>query len=361
MSIWHWAHWLEPVPPAARVTLGEGNTPLVRSRRIGPRAGMENLFFKLETVSPSGSYKDRFAVVAISHMVAHGRRHCVATSSGNTGAALAAYCAAAGIGCEIAIVETAPADKLKQMFAYGAELFRVKGFGIDADITARVFARIQELGSRPGAAVQISSFKHSPAGMSGVQSISFELAEQLPKVDHVFCPAGGGGLVVAVNRGFARLVEAGRLPAAPAVEVVQPVGNDTIAGPLREGAGSARTVQCTTAVSGLQVPTVIDGDDAIRASRSAGGSGHLVSDQEVWAIQQRLASEEGIFCEPAGAVACAGAVKAGQEKRIAPDAVVVCLVTGSGFKDQPSVDRMLQGRVCPLISLDELDRRASSG
>jgi threonine synthase len=66
MSIWRWADWIDPVPAAARITLGEGNTPLIRSRSIGPSAGLKNLFFKLETVNPSGSYKDRFAAAAIT-------------------------------------------------------------------------------------------------------------------------------------------------------------------------------------------------------------------------------------------------------------------------------------------------------
>src|SRR6186713_2129820 len=107
MSIWRWADLIEPIPAAARVTLGEGNTPLVRSRRIGPAAGLPNLYFKLDFATPTGSYKDRFAAAAVSHMVASGQSRCVATSSGNTGSALAAYCAAAGIGCRIAIVEAA--------------------------------------------------------------------------------------------------------------------------------------------------------------------------------------------------------------------------------------------------------------
>src|SRR5947209_20033127 len=102
MSIWRWADWLDPVPEHARVTLGEGDTPLVRSEHIGPKAGLRHLYFKLEYASPTGSYKDRFAAAAVSHMKAAGQTRCVATSSGNTGASLAAYCAAAGIECLIA-------------------------------------------------------------------------------------------------------------------------------------------------------------------------------------------------------------------------------------------------------------------
>lgn len=298
MSIWRWADWIDPVPEEARISLGEGNTPLIRSRSIGPSAGLKNLYFKLETVNPSGSYKDRFAAATVAHLRATGRRRCLATSSGNTGAALAAYCAAAGVRCEIATVETAPADKLRQMLAYGAELFRVRGFGLDPEVTQKTFALLQERGERGDAALVISAFRYCPVGMSGVQSISYELAEQLPeRIDHVFCCAGGGGLTLAVARGFVRLHEMGRLKGAlPRVECVQPEGNATIAGPLRRGRDRAEAVTCTTAISGLQVPSVIDGDEVIPACRATGGTGHLVADDFVWQVQARLAREEGIFC-----------------------------------------------------------------
>src|SRR5262245_39261044 len=147
MSIWRWAEWIDDVPEDARVTLGEGNTPLVRSRRIGPSVGLGNLFFKLEMINPTASYKDRFAAAAISHMKAAGQRRCVATSSGNTGSSLAAYCALAGIECLIAIVEGAPEGKLQQMLAYGAKLYRVRGFGVEPGIMADTFAVIEQLGS----------------------------------------------------------------------------------------------------------------------------------------------------------------------------------------------------------------------
>ena len=96
MSIWKWADSLTPVSPESRLTLGEGNTPVVRSRRIGPDAGLANLHFKLEPGNPTGSYKDRFAAAAVTDMISRGTRRCIATSSGNTGSALAAYCAVAG-------------------------------------------------------------------------------------------------------------------------------------------------------------------------------------------------------------------------------------------------------------------------
>lgn len=349
-GIWRWADRLSPVPGNCRLTLGEGGTPLVRSRRIGPEAGLPNLFFKLEGSNPTGSYKDRFAAAAISQMRAQGQAECLATSSGNTGASLAAACAAARIPCRIAIVETAPGGKLKQMLAYGADIFRVRGFGIDPQITLQTFHRLKELGQNPKRALQISAFCFSPEGMNGVETIAFELEEQAEEpIGHVFVPAGGGGLCLAVARGF----ETGA--ASPAIECVQPRGNDTIAGPLREGRDHGRKVDpCTTEISGLQVPNVLDANETIAACRQSGGNGHLVSDTSIFEAQKRLAREEGIFSEPAGAVALAGALQAAAAGEIERGATIVCLVTGSGFKDEGSVDRMNDDVSCPVIEVTDL-------
>jgi threonine synthase len=358
MSIWRWSQWLTPVPEGARITLGEGMTPVVRSRRIGPSVGLKNLFFKLEMMNPSGSYKDRFAVTAISDMAARGKTRCIATSSGNTGAALAAYCAAAGIRCEIAIVEKAPQGKLKQMLAYGATLYRIKEFGISSDVSQRVVNCLQTLASRPEAQMQISAFRYSPAGMTGVYSMGHELAEQGDAPwDHVFCMAGGGGLVLAVARGFEQALAAGKIPRLPRVECVQPAGNDTMAGALRAGRDRSEAITCTSRISGLQVPTVVDGDEVIAACRRNGGTGHLVSDELIWETQKRLSLEEGIFAEPAGATAVAGAVQAARNGEIDPKAYVVCPITGSAFKDPPSLDEMIKNVSCPMIDVAELERR----
>lgn len=348
MSIWQYADKLPPIPAEHQITLGEGNTPLLKSRSIGPANGIE-LYFKLEGCNPTGSYKDRFAAMAISQMRADGKTRCVATSSGNTGAALAAYCAAAGIECEIAIVETAPDGKLWQMQAYGAKLFRVRGFGLDSEVSQRVTNYLHQLAERDDTELQISGFHYSPIGMSGVQSISYEIAEQLPDVQYVFSPSGGGGLTLAVARGFSKVLLQG-----PQIHCVQPAGNDTIASALRDGSSAARDITCTSQISGLQVPYVIDGNEVIAACRASGGNGHIVDDENTWEMQQRLAREEGVFCEPAGAVALTGALQARRNCEIPDGAKVVCLVTGIGFKDQASLQRMA-GEACPMLDVDELE------
>lgn len=317
---------------------------MLRSRSIGPSVGLENLYFKLESLNPTGSYKDRFAAAAVSNLVSEDAIVCLGCSSGNTGAALAAYSAAVGLPCILAIVDSAPEAKLKQMQIYGATLVRVKRFGTDAAMTQTVSDGLADLATELGTTVQISAFCYAPVGMAGVQSISREIADSSTIFDHVFSPAGGGGLTLAVARGFEATDQ------SPAIHCVQPEGNDTIATPLRQGHDRARAVTCTTSISGLQVANVMDGHETVAACRRSGGTGYAVSDEFVFEVQSRLAREEGIFAEPAGAVAVAGAIRAAEMGEVASDANAVCLVTGSGFKDDSSQTRMLESSAtCPRV------------
>ncbi len=357
-GIWKWAGRLGDVPPErSRFTLGEGDTPLVPSRRIGPALGLTNLYFKLESSNPTGSYKDRFAVAAVSHLLDRGIANCLATSSGNTGAALAAACAVAGIPLHLAIVEPAPDDKLRQMLAYGAKLSRLRGFGLDPTASAEIFAGLRRLSQKPGWSLEVSAYAISPDGMRGVETIAHELDEQLDsRIDHVFAPAGGGGLCLAVARGL------DHCQGAPAIHCVQPAGNDTIAGSLREGRDHGRRADpCTTTISGLQVPNVLDANAVITACRASGGNGHLVPDAAIYELQGRLAREEGIFSEPAGAVALAGALQAVANGEIDRDARIVCLVTGSGFKDGASLAKMADVGDVPLVGFAEFEGSLAQG
>ncbi len=344
MNLWkHAEKWGAP-PAADAVTLGEGDTPLIRSQRIGPALGLKNLWFKYEGSNPTGSYKDRFAAAAVTHLRRDGRRACLGTSSGNTGAALAAYCARAGLACCLAIVEGAPEGKLRQMRAYGARLFRIRNFGASPTVSAEVMHGLRDLAEELGAGFEVSAFALSPRGMAGVQTIGYEIAEGLGSAAFsMFSPAGGGGLTLAVARGVETFSARGR------VHCVQPTGNDTIASALRAGRDRAVAMESTTAISGLQVGGVLDGDQVIAACRRSGGQGYVVSDESVWAWQTRLAREEGVFSEPAGAVALAGVEQAVMRDEVAPDEHVVCLVTGSGFKDERSLLRMTGEAATPLL------------
>ncbi len=349
MSLWTYASlWDAPAAPA--ITLEEGATPLIRSQTLGAELGLQRLYFKYEGANPTGSYKDRFAAAAVTHLRAEGKQLCLGTSSGNTGAALAAYCARAQMRCVLAIVEGAPEGKLRQMLAYGAQLIRIRRFGASPDVSAEVMGGLRELAAELGAGLEISAFHFSPRGMAGVSTLSFELAAALgPVPSHVFSPAGGGGLTLAVARGFELLATREGWRGQARVHCVQPEGNNTIAGPLRAGAAEAQAVESKTAVSGLQVGGVLDGHQVIAACRRSGGNGYVVTDEAAWHWQKRLAREEGIFSEPAGAVALAGVAEAVRRQELPADEPVVCLVTGSGFKDERSLLKMTPENGAPLV------------
>jgi threonine synthase len=340
MNIWELPLAIPPLKEAHRISLGEGNTPLIKSREIGRQLGLKNLYFKLETVSPTGSYKDRFAAFAISHMFMEGKKLCIATSSGNTGAALSAYCATAKIRCVIAVVDGITQAKAQQMLSYGAELYEIKNFGKDPHVTGNTFELIRKQGASENASLQISAYKFSPIGMTGVQSIAFELEEQLQTINHIFCPAGGGGLTLSVARGFEILLKLKKIEHFPRIHCVQPLGNDTMASAIRKELNGGKEVQCETEISGLQVPNLLDADAVITHLKNRNGQGHLVHDEFVFTVQKKLASEEGIFSEPAGATALAGLYEAVKREEVDANDHIVCLVTGSAFKDTISLGKM---------------------
>ena len=183
-------------------TLGEGRTPLVASVRIGAELGMRRLAFKLESANPSGSYKDRFIAAEITRLLRSGARACVATSSGNTGASLAAYCARYEIHCTILVNEFTPEGKLPQMKAHGAQVVRIRGFGGDARVTAQTFSQLRRFSTEGALPLVVSAFRYCLESMQGVRSLAHELREQTGELAHVFVPVGSGGLFTAVCQGL---------------------------------------------------------------------------------------------------------------------------------------------------------------
>ncbi|MCF3107700.1 pyridoxal-phosphate dependent enzyme [Niabella sp. CC-SYL272] len=353
-GIWKYEALLPEIAVKHRITMGEGNTPLVSSKNIGALLGLDALYFKLESLNPTGSYKDRFAAVVLSALKSRGTSFFLATSSGNTGAALAAYGAAASIPCFLAVVDGAPASKLEQMGIYGARIFMVKNFGLTQSVTEELMKELKRLAMAHHTDIAISAYCYAPAGMSGVQTIAYEIAEELPDVHAVFVPAGGGGLTLAMIKGFQRWKKLHKVFKTPTVFCVQPQGNDTIAGALMDRQKTVKGLaRCTSSISGLQVPNLLDANQILEAAKRAKVRGALVSDAEVYECQQQLAAMEGIYCEPAGAVALAGLKRAVQSGQIRKMDRVVCLVTGHGFKD-------VRGRLFPADNYIRFEHTAES-
>lgn len=329
-----------------KTSLGEGGTPLVNSVRIGPALGLQSLMFKLESCNPSGSYKDRFIAVQVDKMRALGIKSCLATSSGNTGSALAAYCARYQIRCTIVVNEHAPAGKLVQMQAHGAKVIRVPGFVTSPEITQRVYSILNHVSRATGAPLVVSAYRYCPEGMAGVESLGRELRD-VPELKHVFVPVGGGGLFSAVCQGLRGT--------STRVHAAQPAGCLTVVASWQRGDKDIREVQSTTRVSGLAVPFDIDASLALELLRENGGSGFAVSDEDVFATQRMMLEQEGIYCEPAGAAALTAARMARQNGVIREDDTVVCLVTGHGFKDPDSITAAAALHPSDLITPEQLE------
>lgn len=336
-------------------SLGEGNTALVRSSQVGASLGLDNLYFKLEFQNPTGSYKDRFASMAASLMVEENRRNMLATSSGNTGSALAGYAARFGFDLDLYVLETVSQQKLVQARAYGATVIRVRKLGVTRDGPNSVVGRLKARSQTSEAVLLVSATVISPREMAGVKTISFEICEQLEGApDHVFVPIGGGGLFFQCYQGFREWFEAGRIDRLPRMHAAQPLGCATVAGPLSRHEKRAEAVTCTSEISGLQVASVLDAQLAVDGVLASQGSGQVMSDQEIYAWQRRLIREEGIYTEPAGATALAGLASAVRQGLVQQQEKIVCLVTGGGFKHLESIGALLKDSPMPLINVEEI-------
>lgn len=324
-----------PIPEGSDISdLGEGNTPLVTSSRLCPGG---KLIFKMEQLNPTGSFKDRFASLETLLIKASGAKAFIATSSGNTGAALAAYAAKRGLDCLLFVNEVVPENKLQQMPVYGAKVFRVKDFGISNELSAPIFQRLQEFSVEENIPLVISAYKYCPDGMDGVKPIAYEIVEQLGRPpENVFVPVGGGGLLSGIWRGFLDLKKRGIINVLPKINAVQPELNDTVVTPLLSGLEQANEVNTTTTISGLAVQVDIDASIALQSVRESGGTGVLVTDDDIRSTKKRLSMEEGIFVEPAGAASVAGYLRLLADGNIKEDEVSVCVLTGHGLKDAVS-------------------------
>jgi threonine synthase len=352
-----WKYWrlLPRVPKHQRIDLGEGSTPLIRSRRLAKKLNVGELLFKYEGGNPTGSYKDRIAAVGVSWALANGREACIGTSSGNAGAAVAAYAARAGIPYHLFVLEHMAEAKLAQVLAYNALVRKVERFGTDPQVGDKVFHHLFAAAGRHGWEVMITAFRYNPYAMEGVKTISFELADQAGGAPcRVFVPTGGAGLYAGIWKGFDELYGRGWIAKKPELVAVQSAGCSNIARAFEAGSLTPAEGASTSQISGLQVPNPPDGGIALGMMAQGDGSAMAVADEEIWEAQRLLAEEEGLFCEPAAAASVAGLIKRCREQGGMQDEQAVCVITGVGFKDEKRLLQMVQGKQVPLLQADDL-------
>ena len=332
-GMWRFADRLPVKDAASIVSLGEGDTPLLDlSASLGARLGLASLHLKAEDRNPTGSFKARIASVAASLVRERGLAGLVGTSSGNGGAAAAAYAAAAGSRAVLFTLSDTVPMKLLEITAAGGVAYRVAGVGHDAASTRQVADLIAAAAASGGYYPMLTGFEFAPEAMIGVESIAWELTEDLPELTAVYAPVGGGGLLTGLARGFAR----DRLPR---IIGVHPSGATAL--PLAiDGHPEGMTTPVATTVSGLQMAVLYDAAGASAAVRDSGGHTTSVTDAEVWAAQEILVREHGILVEPAGAVALAGLLSDVASGAVSGDDRVVLVLTGAGYKDSVALGRL---------------------
>jgi threonine synthase len=326
------------------ISLGEGDTPLIRARRLGAEIGLANLHLKIEGANPTGSFKDRGMVLAVNRAVTAGAKAIVCASTGNTSASAAAYAAAAGLPCHVILPAGKVArGKLAQALAAGAQLVMVDG-NFDAALAA-----VRRLGEE-GVAVVVNSI--NPDRLIGQRTAAFEVVDALGAApDALALPVGNAGNITAYWAAFRHYADAGRTPGAKLPRML---------GFQAEGAApivrDAPVESPETVATAIRIGNPASWAGAVAARDESGGSIESVTDAEILEVQLLIVRSEGVFCEPASAAGVAGVRRLAREGRIGADEVVVCVLTGHGLKD-PDAVQAEEGSLIPIpADLDSIRR-----
>jgi threonine synthase len=311
--------------------LGEGDTPLLPSKRIGPALGLTHLYFKHEGLNPSGAFKDRAGALVAALAREAGAAGVLTASSGNASSAISAYCAAAGLKCVILMEPGNPPAKIRQTIATGAQVVPVEGIFAHGPepLTELLFAVAAAINYYVG-------FVWAPVNpyiLEGIKTISYEIAARLPgSPDVVIGPAGGGDMFAAQWRGWLELKRAGMIDKLPRMVAVQSFNAPPLLEAYERRLDHVPTHRhARSRISGINVP--FTGDHALAAIRESAGLAAGVTDEDVLATQAQLATDEGIWVEPAGAAAVAALPDLIARGEISPDQRIVCILSGAGFKD----------------------------
>jgi threonine synthase len=317
--------FLEVTDATPSVSLGEGSTPLVRSRSIGDAVGCKNLYFKLEGCNPTGSFKDRGMVMAIAKALEAGRTRIICASTGNTSASAAAY----GARYQLETLVLVPAGeialgKLAQAMAYGARILAVNGSFDQALSAVRGIVELIDI-------ELVNSV--NPYRIQGQKTGAFEIVDELGEVPDFLCiPVGNAGNITAYWKGFTEYQSKGRAESTPRMMGFQAAG----AAPIVLGEPVARPETIATAI---RIGNPASWEQAEAARDESKGMIDMVDDNEIVDAYLRLAREEGIFCEPASAASVAGLLKLPELGVDVSGKTIVCILTGNGLKDPGTAEK----------------------
>ena len=326
IGIWRYAAMLPVVAEGReRVTLGEGWTPL--GREVW---GVQQVYWKLDSLMPTGSYKDRGVSVMVNWLAGLGAMTVVDDSSGNAGASLACYAARAKLDACIYVPESAPSPKKAQVAIYGAELVEVPG---PRDAAAKAAAAA----SRMVRSIKYASHAWHPAFLLGQMTSAWEIWEQLGRrvPDWYVSPIGHGGALLGTWRGFQHLQASGVTAKLPRLIGVQAEPYtplyDAFHADMDKVVAAPRIEKISA--DGIAISQPVRSAALLAALRRSQGTVVAVSDDEVHVYHKRLA-RRGLFVEPTSATVAAALDRV--RGLIQPGETVVAVLTGHGLKNPPS-------------------------
>ena len=327
-DLWRYLELLPVKNEENVVSLGEGMTPLLSLKNLGPELGLSNLYMKDEGLIPTGTFKARGAAVGASRAKELGIKVLAMPTNGNAGGAWAAYCAKAGIKAVIVMPKDAPIIHRKEVAITGASLFLVNGLISDA---GRIVNRaVTEYGW-----FDASTLKE-PYRIEGKKTMGLELAEQFgwEMPDVIIYPTGGGVGIIGIYKGLKELQEIGWVRGRMSrLVAVQSTGCAPIVKAWEEGKKeSVFWENARTIAFGLTVPKALGDFLVLEAVYNTEGCAVAVEDDEILKAQQMLASREGVFVCPEGAATLSAAIKLTLSSWIRRDEKVVLLNTGTGLK-----------------------------
>ncbi len=300
-------------------SLGEGDTPLVRCGELEKETGCGELYFKLEGCNPTGSFKDRGMVVAIAKALEAGSQAIMCASTGNTSASAAAYAAY----CRLTAIIIVPkgniaTGKLAQAIVYGAKIVAIDG-NFDQALSI-----VRSLTERHPVTLVNSV---NPHRIEGQKTAAFEIIDALGDApDYLLIPVGNAGNISAYWKGFVEYYQASRASSKPSMMGFQAEG----AAPIVRGHVIEEPQTVATAI---RIGNPASWQKAVAARDESGGIIDMVSDEEIMAAHQLMATKAGIFGEPASAASLAGLIKLSQKGMDFSSKRIVCVVTGTGLKD----------------------------
>jgi len=335
--------FLPLTPKTPRITLLEGNTPLIYLENISREFGLK-VYVKYEGANPTGSFKDRGMVLAIAKAIEEGSKAVICASTGNTSASAAAYSARTGIKSIILIPEGKIAlGKLAQAMIYGAKVIQIDG---NFDNCLELAKSISE--NYPVTLVN----SLNPYRLEGQKTAAFEIIDVLGRVpDYHFIPVGNAGNITAYWMGYQEYRENGLSDSLPKMMGFQAEG----AAPIVYDRVFEHPETIATAI---RIGNPASWKRAVAARDESGGAIEALTDEEILNAQKLLASSEGVFCEPASAASFGGLLRKVHQGIIHPSDVVVCTLTGNGLKDPEAVLKSVDRPVVLKNSLEAVLQEA---